>query len=226
MPFAGFSNGIIGLPVWPTDLIGQLDIGAALGLGVFSVVFTFFFVDFFDATGTLTGLAQRAGYLDAKGDMPRARLTFSMDGLAAMFGAFVGTSTTTAYVESASGIEEGGKTGITASTVGVLFILSTFLWPIAGAVPGAATAPALILVGALMMQAAKDIDWVDLSEGVPAFLTVILMPLTFSIANGVSFGVIAYCAIKLLSGEGKKVSPILYVVALLLIARYVFLAEG
>jgi AGZA family xanthine/uracil permease-like MFS transporter len=93
-------------------------------------------------------------------------------------------------------------------------------------VPGAATAPALILVGALMMQAAKDIDWVDLSEGVPAFLTVILMPLTFSIANGVSFGVIAYCAIKLLSGEGKKVSPILYVVALLLIARYVFLAEG
>ena len=218
--------GIIGLPVWPTDLIGQLDIGAALGLGLFSVVFTFFFVDFFDATGTLTGLAQRAGYLDAKGDMPRARLTFSMDGLAAMFGAFVGTSTTTAYVESASGIEEGGKTGITASTVGVLFILSTFLWPIAGVVPGAATAPALILVGALMMQAAKDIDWVDLSEGVPAFLTVILMPLTFSIANGVSFGVIAYCAIKLLSGEGKKVSPILYVVALLLIARYVFLAEG
>ena len=225
-PFAGFSNGIIGLPVWPTDLIGQLDIGAALGLGLFSVVFTFFFVDFFDATGTLTGLAQRAGYLDAKGDMPRARLTFSMDGLAAMFGAFVGTSTTTAYVESASGIEEGGKTGITASTVGLLFVLSTFLWPIAGAVPGAATAPALILVGALMMQAAKDIDWVDLSEGVPAFLTVILMPLTFSIANGVSFGVIAYCAIKLLSGEGKKVSPILYVVALLLIARYIFLAGG
>ncbi|HEU5484242.1 MAG TPA: NCS2 family permease, partial [Microlunatus sp.] len=224
--FSGFANGVVGVPVWPTDLIGQLDIGAALGLGLFSVVFTFFFVDFFDATGTLTGLAQRAGYLDAKGDMPRARLTFSMDGLAAMFGAFVGTSTTTAYVESASGIEEGGKTGVTASTVGVLFILSTFLWPLAGAVPGAATAPALILVGALMMQAAKDIDWTDLSEGVPAFLTVILMPLTFSIANGVSFGVIAYCVIKLVSGEGRKVSPILYVVALLLIARYVFLAEA
>ena len=121
--FAGFPNGIVGLPVWPTDLIGQLDIGAALGLGLFSVVFTFFFVDFFDATGTLTGLAQRAGYLDAKGDMPRARLTFSMDGLAAMFGAFVGTSTTTAYVESASGIEEGGQTGMTASMVGLLFVL-------------------------------------------------------------------------------------------------------
>lgn len=226
VPFAGFTNGIIGLPVWPSDLVGQLDIGAALGIGLFSVVFTFFFVDFFDATGTLTGLAQRAGYLDEKGDMPRARLTFSMDGLAAMFGAFVGTSTTTAYVESASGIEEGGKTGVTASTVGVLFILSTFLWPIAGAVPGAATAPALILVGALMMQAAKDIDWTDLSEGVPAFLTVILMPLTFSIANGVSFGVIAYCVIKLASGEARRVHPILYVVAALLIARYMFLDAG
>lgn len=224
--FSGFPDGIIGLPVWPSDLVGQLDIGAALALGAFGVIFTFFFVDFFDATGTLTGLAQRAGYLDANGDMPRARLTFSMDGLAAMFGAFMGTSTTTAYVESASGIEEGGKTGVTASTVGVLFVLSTLLWPLAGAVPAAATAPALILVGALMMQAAKDIDWADLSEGVPAFLTVIVMPLTFSIANGVSFGVIAYCVIKLLAGEGRKVSPILYVVALLLIARYVFLAEG
>ena len=141
--FDGFANGIVGVPVWPHDLVGQLDIGAALGIGVFGVVFTFFFVDFFDATGTLTGLAQRAGYLDDKGDMPRARLTFSMDGLAAMFGAFMGTSTTTAYVESASGIEEGGKTGVTASTVGVLFVLSTFLWPLAGAVPGAATAPAM-----------------------------------------------------------------------------------
>ena len=99
--FSGFPDGIVGLPVWPSDLFGQLDIGAALGLGLFSVVFTFFFVDFFDATGTLTGLAQRAGYLDEKGDMPRARVTFSMDGLAAMFGAVVGTSTTTAYVESA-----------------------------------------------------------------------------------------------------------------------------
>ena len=223
--FQGFADGIIGVPVWPRDLIGQLDIGAALGIGLFSVVFTFFFVDFFDATGTLTGLAQRAGYLDVDGDMPRARLTFSMDGLAAMFGAFVGTSTTTAYVESASGIEEGGKTGVTASTVGVLFVLSTFLWPIAGAVPGAATAPALILVGALMMQAVRHIDWKDLSEGVPAFLAVIMMPLTFSIANGVSFGVIAYCVIKLVAGEGKKVSPILYVVAALLIARYIFLGE-
>ena len=184
----------------------QLDIGAALGLGLFSVVFTFFFVDFFDATGTLTGLAQRAGYLDAKGDMPRARLTFSMDGLAAMFGALMGTSTTTAYVESASGIEEGGRTGLTA-THGrcCCSSLSMFLWPMAGAVPGAATAPALILVGALMMEGVRaHATGTTSSEAVPAFLTVILMPLTFSIANGVSFGVISYCAIKLLSGGGGR----------------------
>ncbi len=224
--FSGFPNGIVGLPVWPADLVLQLDIGAALGLGLLSVVFTFFFVDFFDATGTLTGLAQRAGYLDANGDMPRARLTFSMDGLAAMFGALVGTSTTTAYVESASGIEEGGRTGLTATFVGFLFAASMFIWPLAGAVPGAATAPALILVGALMIEGVAHVEWGDISEAVPAFLTVIAMPLTFSIANGVSFGVISYCVIKLLSGKGRQVHPILYVVALLLVARYVFLAEG
>jgi adenine/guanine/hypoxanthine permease len=224
--FSGFPDGIVGLPVWPSDLFGQLDIGAALGLGLFSVVFTFFFVDFFDATGTLTGLAQRAGYLDEKGDMPRARLTFSMDGLAAMFGALVGTSTTTAYVESASGIEEGGRTGLTATVVGGLFGLSMFLWPLAGAVPGAATAPALILVGALMMEGVRHVEWGDIAEAVPAFLTIILMPLTFSIANGVSFGVISYCLIALLSGRGRKVSPILYVVAALLLARYIFLQGG
>lgn len=226
VPFSGFPNGIVGLPVWPSDLVGALDIGAALGLGLFSVVFTFFFVDFFDATGTLTGLAQRAGYLDANGDMPRAKTTFSMDGLAAMFGALMGTSTTTAYVESAAGIEEGGRTGLTATTVGGLFAVSMFLWPLAGAVPGAATAPALILVGALMIEGVRNIPWADVSEAVPAFLTILAMPLTFSIANGVSFGVITYCVVKALSGQARKVNPILYIVALLLIARYIFLAEG
>jgi AGZA family xanthine/uracil permease-like MFS transporter len=223
--FPGFNDGVVAAPIWPSDLVFQLDILGALGLGILSVVFTFFFVDFFDATGTLTGLAQRAGYLDEKGDMPRAKTTFSMDGLAAMFGALMGTSTTTAYVESASGIEDGGRTGLTATTTGVLFALSMFLWPLAGAIPGAATAPALILVGAMMMDGIRHIEWDKVSEGVPSFLAIIAMPLTFSIANGVSLGVIAYCAIKLFTGEGRKVHPILYVVALLLVARYVFLSE-
>ncbi|GBF06247.1 xanthine/uracil/vitamin C permease [Deinococcus aerius] len=227
-PFPGFEGsflGIFGAPVWPSGLVGQLDIAGALGLGLLSVVFTFFFVDFFDATGTLTGLAQRAGFLDASGNMPRARRLFAMDGLAAMFGAFMGTSTTTAYVESASGIGEGGRTGLTAVTVGVLFLLAMFLWPLAAAIPGAATAPALIVVGALMMEGVRHVDWDDISDGLPAFLTIIAMPLTFSIANGVSLGVISYAAIKLLSGRGRQVSPILYGVAALLLARYLWLME-
>jgi AGZA family xanthine/uracil permease-like MFS transporter len=224
--FGGQFLGIFGAPVWPSDLVGQLDLGGALGLGLLSVVFTFFFVDFFDATGTLTGLSQRAGFLDEQGNMPRARRLFAMDGLAAMFGAFMGTSTTTAYVESASGIGEGGRTGLTAVTVGVLFLLSMFLWPLAGAIPSAATAPALILVGALMMDSVRHIDWDDLSDSVPAFLTIIAMPLTFSIANGVSLGVISFCAIKLLSGRGRQVSPILYGIGALLLVRYVWLFEG
>ncbi|MDO5740042.1 MAG: NCS2 family permease [Ornithinimicrobium sp.] len=221
--FPGFNDGVIGLPVWPKDLIFQMDLAGAFGLGLLSVVFTFFFVDFFDATGTLTGLAHRSGYLDENGDMPRAKTVFSMDGLAAMFGAAMGTSTTTAYVESASGIEEGGRTGLTAATTGVLFILALFIWPIAGAIPGAATAPALILVGALMMDGIRHIEWDEVAEGVPAFLTIIVMPLTFSIANGVSMGIISYCAIKGLTGKGKDVHWILYIVAALLLARYIWL---
>ncbi|WP_019587850.1 NCS2 family permease [Deinococcus apachensis] len=223
--FGGSFLGIFGTPVWPSSLVGQLDIAGALGLGLLSVVFTFFFVDFFDATGTLTGLAQRAGFLDASGNMPRARRLFAMDGLAAMFGAFMGTSTTTAYVESASGIGEGGRTGLTAVTVGVLFLLAMFLWPLAAAIPGAATAPALILVGAMMMEGVRHVDWGDISDALPAFLTILAMPLTFSIANGVSLGVISYAAVKLLSGRGRQVSPILYVVAALLLARYIWLSE-
>lgn len=223
--FQGFGNGIVAAPVWPTDLVGAMDIAGALGLGVLSVVFTFFFVDFFDATGTLTGLAQRAGYLDEQGNLPRARRTFISDGLAAMFGALMGTSTTTAYIESASGIEEGGRTGLTAVVVGVLFLLCLFLWPLAGAVPAAATAPALVLVGAMMLSSLGLIDWEDYGTTIPVFLTVLSMPLTFSIANGVSFGVISYVAIKALSGEARKVHPLLYVVAALLLARYIWLNE-
>lgn len=228
VPFSGFTGRFLGIfdtPVWPGSLIGQLDIAGALGLGLLSVVFTFFFVDFFDATGTLTGLAQKAGYLSPEGDLPRARRTFSVDGLAAMFGAFMGTSTTTAYVESASGIEDGGRTGLTAVVVGVLFLLAMFLWPLASAIPAAATAPALILVGALMLEGLRHVNWDDVTESIPAFLTIIAMPLTFSIANGVSWGVISLCGIKLLSGRGREVHPILYAVAALLLARYIWLSE-
>jgi adenine/guanine/hypoxanthine permease len=224
VPFAGFPNGVVAVPVWPSGLVGALDVRGALSLGAAAIVFTFFFVDFFDATGTLVALASRAGYLDANGDLPRARRTFASDGLAAMAGAVLGTSTTTAYIESASGIAEGGRTGLTALAVAVLFLLATLLWPLAGVIPAAATAPALIVVGALMLDGLRNVAWDDYSVSIPVFLTMVAMPLTFSIANGVSFGVISYAAIKLLSGRAREVAPLLYVVAALLIARYVWLS--
>jgi AGZA family xanthine/uracil permease-like MFS transporter len=224
VPFAGFTHGVIALPIAPTGLFGALDLKAAVGLGVASVVFTFFFVDFFDATGALVALANKAGVLDANGNIPRASRTFAIDGLSAVIGAVYGTSTTTAYIESASGIEEGGRTGLVAVTVGILFLLAMIFWPIAAAIPAAATAPALILVGALMLDGLREIDWDDYAILISGFLTVIAMPLTFSIANGVSFGVISYAAIRLLSGRGREVDPILYLVALALIARYIWLS--
>jgi adenine/guanine/hypoxanthine permease len=225
VPFAGFGNGIVALPILPTGLIGALDLHAALGLGVLAVVFTFFFVDFFDATGTLVALATRAGVMTPEGDLPRARRTFACDGIAAMIGAALGTSTTTAYIESASGIGEGGRTGLTATTVAVLFVAAMVFWPLASAIPAAATAPALIVVGALMFEGLGGIAWDDPAISIPTFLTIITMPLTFSIANGVSFGVISYSAIMLFSGRGAKVHPLLYVIAVLLIARYAWLSS-
>jgi AGZA family xanthine/uracil permease-like MFS transporter len=224
VPFGGFPHGLVALPIAPSGLVGALDLHAAFGLGVAAVVFTFFFVDFFDATGTLVALANKAGVLDAEGNMPRARRTFAMDGLAAVIGACLGTSTTTAYVESASGIEEGGRTGLVAVTVGLLFVASIVLWPLAAAIPAAATAPALIVVGALMLDGLRTIDWDDYAVLISSFLCVVMMPLTFSIANGVSFGVISYAAIMLLSGRGRKVDPLLYIVAAALVVRYVWLA--
>jgi len=221
--FAGFTHGLVALPIAPTGLVGAIDLRGAFGLGIAAVVFTFFFVDFFDATGTLVALANKAGLVDPSGNLVRARRVFAMDGLAAIIGAYLGTSTTTAYIESASGIEEGGRTGLVAVTVGVLFAASIVFWPLAAAIPAAATAPALIIVGALMLDGLRGIAWDDYPVLISSFLTVIMMPLTFSIANGVSFGVISYAAIMLLTGRGKRVDPLLYVVAALLVARYAWL---
>lgn len=227
--FAGFTNGLVAAPVWPKDLVFALDFGQAFELGIMGVIFTFFFVDFFDSTGTLMALANKAGYMNEENgvdDMPRSRRAFAADGFATMFGALMGTSTTTAYIESASGIDEGGRTGVTAVVVGVLFLLAMFLWPLAGAVPGAATAPALILVGAMMLSGLSSVKWDDYTVSIPVFLTVIMMPLTYSIANGVSWGVISYVGLKLLTGRGKDVHPLLYAVGAVLLSRYVWLGAG
>ena len=210
VPFGGFANGIVAAARLAVGLAGALDVHGALSLGVAAIVFTFFFVDFFDATGTLVGLATRAGYLDETATC-RARAARSRrTAWRRCAGALLGTSTTTAYIESASGIADGGRTGLTALAVAVLFAVSTALWPLASVIPAAATAPALILVGALMLEGLRDVEWDDYAVSIPVFLTIVAMPLTFSIANGVSFGVISYAAIKLFSGRGREVDPLLY----------------
>ena len=198
----------------------EMDVGKALSLGLLHVVFVFFFVDLFDTVGTLIGLANQAGFLRPDGELPRAQRALLADSIATTAGAALGTSTVTAYVESATGVAEGGRTGLTAVTAGVLFALAVFLSPLAASIPAVATAPALVLVGSLMLKGLLSIRWDDPTEAVPAFLTVVGMPLTFSIANGLALGFVSYPLVKLLAGRGREVSPLVYVLAALFILRY------
>jgi adenine/guanine/hypoxanthine permease len=224
--FAGFKDGIVAAPVWPTDLVGALDFAGALDLGLLGIVFIFFFVDLFDTAGTLVGLSEKAGFVDAAGRLPRANRAFTADAVATMAGALVGTSTTTSYIESASGIEAGGRTGLTSVVVAALFLASLFFWPLASAVPAVATAPALVLVGALMMGSLRELEWTDPCVALPAFLTVLGMPLTFSIANGISLGLITWTLLHLATGRRRAVPPLLALLSLALLARYAWLAGG
>ena len=214
--FSGFDHGVINLPVWPKDLIFSFDLSGAMQLGVMTIVFTFLFVDFFDTAGTLIGLAEKAGFADKDGRIPRAGQVFATDALATSIGALLGTSTTTAYIESAAGIEEGGRTGLVAVVVSLLFLLSLFLWPLASAVPACATAPAMIILGAMMMESLGRLDWKEYRESIPAFLTMIGMPLTLSIANGITLGIVSYVMIHILSGKTKSMHPVMYVLAAVL----------
>lgn len=223
--FAGLGGSPVRMPVWPTDLFMAMDVKGALGLGVLGIVFTFLFVEIFDTAGTLIGLATEAGFVDEKGNLPRANEAFVSDAVATTLGAVVGTSTTTAYIESAAGIAEGGRTGLTAVVVGLLFMVSTFFWPLLQAIPNAATAPALVLVGAMMLTHLRRVEWTDYTETIPVFLTMSMMPFTYSIANGVSFGIISYCLLKLLGGRWREVHWVSWFLALILLARYVFLSE-
>lgn len=199
-----------------------MDVRGALGLGLLQVVFVFLFVDLFDTVGTLVGLGRQAGYLTPEGDLPRARRALMADAVATTAGAALGTSTVTAYVESATGVAEGGRTGLTAVTVGILFALAVFFSPLAAAVPAVATAPALIIVGSLMLKSALDVAWDDATEAVPAFVTVVGMPLTFSIANGLALGFVSYPLVKVLAGRGREVSPLVYLLAALFVLRFAY----
>lgn len=211
------------LPDFGNLYVGELDILGALNMGIWTVVFTFTFVELFDTFGTLVGTADKAGLLDEKGQSPKIGRAMLVDALGVSFGAFMGTSTVTAYVESAAGIGEGGRTGLTAVTTGVLFLLALALAPLAGLIPSAATAPALIIVGVLMASAVRDINFDDFTEGFPAFMTFALMPFTYSIANGIAAGIIFYTGLKVLSGRAKEVHWMMYILFALVVTRFIFL---
>jgi AGZA family xanthine/uracil permease-like MFS transporter len=186
---------------------------------MFPVVITFVFVDMFDTIGTLIGVSTRAGMLDEKGDLPKAGEALFADAVATVVGACLGTSTVTTYVESAAGVEEGGRTGLTGIVVAILFLLALFISPIARIVPPAATAPALVMVGVFMMQTLKNLNYDDITEIAPACITIFAMPFTYSIAEGISWGIISYALIKLFSGRGKEVSKTMYVLAILFLLK-------
>jgi len=195
----------------PTFL--QLDIAGALQLSMISVIIAFLFVDMFDTAGTLIGVSHRAGLLDEDGKLPRIGKALSADSIATVTGSMLGSSTVTSYIESASGVREGGRTGLTAVTVGILFVLALILAPIIGLVPRFATAPALLFVAVLMVRGLTELDWDDVTEYAPAVLAAVVMPFTFSIAHGIAFGFITYAAAKIVSGRFNEASPAVYALA-------------
>ena len=213
---------IVAAPDWGVlaSTLGQLRIGDALELGLITVIFTFTFVDMFDTAGTFIGLATKLGILDRRGSFPGAGRALIADATATCIGALLGTSTVTTYVESAAGVGAGGRTGLTAVVTGLLFLLSVFFWPLAGIIPAQATAPALIIVGLLMAEPVGRIDFSDFTEALPAFLTLVLMPLTFSIANGLVFGILSYVVLKILTGRIGDIKPTMWVLAVLFVAYF------
>lgn len=216
--------GVVSMPPSLMPTLLQLDIAGALDIGLISVIFAFLFVDLFDTAGTLVGVAQKANLLDKDGKMPRLGRALLADSTATMAGAALGTSTTTSYIESAAGISAGGRTGLTACVVAALFLLSLFFAPLAGSVPAYATAPALLFVAVLMMSSLAQIDWDDLTVAAPVVVAALAMPLTFSIANGIAFGFIAWTAVKVLAGRWRELNPAMWVLSALFIVKLAYFA--
>ncbi len=218
-------EGMFSLPAWPKRLFGAavVNLPVAFDVGLIGVVFAFLFVDLFDTMGTLVGVSQRAGFLDAAGRLPRANRALMADSLGTVVGAIFGTSPVTTYIESASGVSEGARSGFASVVTGLFFIAALFLTPIVEAIPDFATAPALIVVGVMMMASVARIKWEDISDALPAFLTVVAIPLTFNIANGLAVGFVAYPIVKRLGGKGRDVHPLVDLLAVIFIARYLFM---
>ena len=216
-------SGVISAPDSVAPIFAKFEWGQIASWDMLAVVFTFLFIDMFDTMGTVIGVSQKAGMVDEKGNVDGIDKMFMADSIATVCGAVLGTSTTTTYVESASGVGAGGRTGLTAFSVAVCFALALLFSPIFLAIPGAATAPALVIVGVMMMGPVVKIDWNDFSESIPAFLTVLLMPVAYSISDGILIGVIAYVILNACSGKFKKISPTMWVLAALFICKYIFI---
>ena len=215
-------GGVFDVPPSIAPVFLQMDLAGALNVGLVTVVFAFLFVDLFDNTGTLIALAHRGGFMRPDGTVPRLHGALMADSGAAMIGAAVGTSTTTSYIESASGINAGGRTGLTAFVVGLLFLLALFVSPLAGSIPSYATAPALLYVACLMARGLVEVEWDDITEAAPAVITALSMPFTFSIAEGISFGFISYALIKLATGRYRDIHPAVGILAVLFVIKYAY----
>ncbi|ARO96999.1 NCS2 family permease [Salmonella enterica] len=216
-------NGIVSAPPSVTSVVGHVDLAGSFNLGLAGVIFSFMLVNLFDSSGTLIGVTDKAGLADAKGKFPRMKQALFVDSISSVTGAFVGTSSVTAYIESSSGVSVGGRTGLTAVVVGILFLLVIFLSPLAGMVPPYAAAGALIYVGVLMTSSLARVNWQDLTESVPAFITAVMMPFSFSITEGIALGFISYCVMKIGTGRLRDLSPCVVIVALLFVLKIVFI---
>jgi len=214
-------KGFMSLPPSIAPTFFHLDLSGALSIGLFNVVLVFFLVELFDATGTLMGVASRAGLL-VGGKMARLNKALMADSGAILAGSMLGTSSTTAYLESAAGVQAGGRTGLTAVVVAALFLAALFFAPIAGVVPAYATAPALLFVACLMLRDLVEVDWTETTESVPAAITALVIPFTYSIAHGIAFGFITYAGLKLLTGQARQVKPVVWIIAVVFLVKYSF----
>ena len=216
-------KGIVSAPESIAPIFCQFEFSQIFSVDMLVVVFTFFFIDMFDTVGTLVGVCTKAKMLDENGNIHRVKQAFMADSIATTFGAMLGTSTTTTYVESAAGVAQGGRSGLTALVVGCCFVIAMFFSPLFLSIPSAATAPALIIVGLLMAEQIKNVDFDDFSESIPAFVCMIMMPLTYSISNGILIGMITYVLMNMICGKFKKLSPAMYILAALFILKYILI---
>jgi adenine/guanine/hypoxanthine permease len=221
---AAFSLSDLGSTAFKLDIPAALNLRGGVGLSLIEIVFVFLFVDMFDNIGTLVAVTKRAGFVAPDGSVPRMNRILLADSISMLFGALAGTSPVTSYIESASGVAVGGRTGLTSVVVGILFLCTLFFAPIVQAIPAIATAPALILVGALMMGALTEVEWGNPGEAIPAFLTVIMIPLSYSIANGLAFGITSYAVLKIVRGQARVGDWLVYLLAALCVARFIYLA--